>query len=106
METMSKVMLNHRPLLDYAVKRPRRWVWLLGLMLLFGSLGGQVASAQNDARRLAIRTLSSPPEWVSGGDVRIEVRVPADVALRSVVVEAEGADVTRPPRCGRRAAPA
>lgn len=38
--------------------------------------------------------LSSPPEWVSGGDARVEVVVPREVPLGGVTVAAGGTDVT------------
>jgi hypothetical protein len=43
---------------------------------------------------LDISVVSSPPEYVSGGDARIEVKVPAATALGDVRVTLDGADVT------------
>jgi hypothetical protein len=45
-------------------------------------------------RALALRVVSSPPRLVSGGDARVEVVVPAGVALADVTVELNGTDVT------------
>ena len=50
------------------------------------------AWAGND--RLALEVVSSPPAYVSGGDARVEVSVPAGTALSSVRVTVNGADVT------------
>ena len=43
---------------------------------------------------LVLRVVSSPPELVSGGAARVEVAVPAGVALIDVTVELNGIDVT------------
>ena len=44
--------------------------------------------------KLEVSVVSSPPEYVSGGDARIEVAVPAETALSAVDVTLNGADVT------------
>ena len=49
------------------------------------------ALAGND--KLEITVVSSPAEYVSGGDARIEVAVPEGTALSSVRVTLNGADV-------------
>ena len=43
---------------------------------------------------LAISVVSSPPLYVSGDDARVEIAVPADVALTAVAVTLNGSDVT------------
>ncbi|MCZ7590142.1 MAG: DUF6351 family protein [Gaiella sp.] len=43
---------------------------------------------------LAMRVVSSPPALVSGGDARVEVTVPASVALGAVKVTLDGSDVS------------
>lgn len=43
---------------------------------------------------LELRVVSSPPQLVSGGDARVEVAVPAGVALSAVTVQLNGTDVT------------
>ena len=43
---------------------------------------------------LAISVVSSPPLYVSGDDARVEVAVPAEVALAAVTVSLNGSDVT------------
>jgi hypothetical protein len=53
--------------------------------------GGPPAGNQG---ALAISVVSSPPEYVSGGDARIEVAVPDATALGDVDVTLNGADVT------------
>ena len=50
------------------------------------------ATAANDA--LALTVVSSPAQYVSGGDARIEVAVPAGTALSAVSVTLNGANVT------------
>jgi hypothetical protein len=50
------------------------------------------ALAGND--KLEITVVSSPAEYVSGGDARVEVAVPDGTALSSVKVTLNGADVT------------
>ena len=67
---------------------------LLSAALLLVLLGSRVPGPGEGADRLRLRVVSSPPEFVSGGDARIEVLVPTGVPLDSVVVEAAGADVT------------
>src|SRR5688500_20370969 len=42
----------------------------------------------------ALSVVSSPAEYVSGGDARIEVAVPDGTALSAVTVTLNGADVT------------
>jgi len=43
---------------------------------------------------LQLRLVSSPPQYVSGGDARVEVAVPDATPLSAVRVEVNGADVT------------
>src|SRR6187455_176884 len=43
---------------------------------------------------LGLRVVSSPPQYVSGGDARVEVAVPAATSLDAVRVTLDGADVT------------
>src|SRR5687767_3086761 len=50
------------------------------------------ALATPDSVELSV--VSSPAEYVSGGDARIEVSVPDKVSLDDVVVRLNGADVT------------
>ena len=50
------------------------------------------ATAATDA--LGLTVVSSPAQYVSGGDARIEVAVPAGTALSAVRVTLNGADVT------------
>src|SRR5215212_12284085 len=43
---------------------------------------------------LELRVVSSPPQYVSGGDARVEVAVPPAISLAAVRVTLDGADVT------------
>ena len=90
---MSQVIPNASTPSDSTRKLPRFLSPLLGLVVLM-LLGSQAAGSEKDVDHLRLRVVSSPPELVSGGDARIEVLVPSDVPLVSVVVEAAGADVT------------
>ncbi|MCP5041818.1 MAG: hypothetical protein GY944_12380, partial [bacterium] len=44
--------------------------------------------------RVKINVLSSPPEYVSGGDARIEIQLPFFVPVDRVRVALDGVDVT------------
>src|SRR4051794_26948096 len=52
------------------------------------------SAAAKDKDRLDIRVVSSPPQYVSGGDARVEIVVPEKTALSAVRVTVNGADVT------------
>src|SRR5215212_9030407 len=43
---------------------------------------------------LQLRVVSSPPQYVSGGDARVEVAVPDATPLSAVRIAVNGADVT------------
>lgn len=62
---------------------------LLFLLIVTALLFGAAA-----AEAPVISVLSGPPEWVSGGDARLLVTVPAGVPLAEVNVLQGGADVT------------
>lgn len=53
-----------------------------------------MALAQS-AAKLEIKTLSSRPDLVSGGDALVEVRAPAGVSLNQVTLTLNGKDVTK-----------
>ena len=53
-----------------------------------------MALAQS-AAKLEIKTLSSRPDLVSGGDALVEVRVPAGVSLNQLSLTLNGMDVTK-----------
>ena len=57
------------------------------------NLGARQAAAQSTAK-LEIKTLSSRPDLVSGGDALIEVKAPAGTALNHVTLTLNGKDVT------------
>lgn len=56
-------------------------------------LGGHVYS--QSATGFEIRTLSSRPEFASGGDAFVEVKAPAGVSLNQITLALNGRDVTR-----------
>jgi hypothetical protein len=60
--------------------------------LLTGLAGGKGFS--QTAAKLEIKTLSSRPDLVSGGDALIEVRAPADTQLSQLTLSLNGKDVT------------
>lgn len=47
------------------------------------------------AQKLELRTLSSPPEMVSGGDVLVEATIPPQLAGKQAAFSLNGADITR-----------
>ena len=57
-------------------------------------LGGPAAHADPGAHKAEIRTLSTRPDTVSGGDVLVQVDVPSSVRLTDVRVTLNGRDVT------------
>jgi hypothetical protein len=78
----------------------RRLRWTLGAALataaavLVQATGAGEGPPAGRHRALALRVVSSPPRLVSGGAARVEVVVPAGVALADVRVELNGTDVT------------
>jgi hypothetical protein len=78
----------------------RRLRWALGAALataaavLVQATGAGEGPPAARHRALALRVVSSPPRLVSGGDARVEVVVPAGVALADVTVELNGTDLT------------
>jgi len=56
--------------------------------------GGSDGNPPPTPAAFEIRTLSSPPDMVSGGDTLLQVRAPEDVALDKVRVSLNGKDVT------------
>ncbi|MEK6322555.1 MAG: DUF6351 family protein [Acidobacteriota bacterium] len=62
---------------------------IVGILAGFnGSVGSQSAA------RLEIKTLSSRPDLVSGGDALVEVKAPAGTRLTTITVALNGKDVT------------
>jgi hypothetical protein len=53
-----------------------------------------VAHAQTSRNGFEIRTLSTRPDFVSGGDVLVQITVPATLAADKLVVSANGHDVS------------
>src|SRR5688572_19382193 len=63
---------------------------------IVGALAGFVSSdafAQS-APKLDIRTLSSRPDMVSGGDALVEVKMPAGISFPQIKLTLNGKDVT------------
>src|SRR5687767_9826254 len=70
-----------------------RMVWLLVAIALV-SIGGEHAFAQAQSRSpINIRTLSSRPDLVSGGDTLLAVSVPAGTSGDRLTVTLNGTDV-------------
>jgi len=65
----------------------------LGLIALLGALTAPVA-AQKATPSLDIRALSSRPEFVTGGDVLLEIAGPANLTTKNLAVRANGKDVS------------
>ena len=42
-----------------------------------------------------LNVLSSPAHLISGGDARVEINIPADLAVEQVLVYLNGADITQ-----------
>ncbi len=73
--------------------------WLFAIAVAFaitvtnGSFSERQAAAQSTAK-LEIKTLSSRPDLVSGGDALVEVKAPAGTALNHVTLTLNGKDVS------------
>ncbi len=72
---------------------------LIAVILVLGSFITNNAFAQS-AAKLEIRTLSSRPDLVAGGDALVEVRVPPGVLLGQITLTLNGKDVTSQLRDG------
>ena len=66
---------------------------VIGLVALLGALTNPVA-AQKAAPSLDIHTLSTRPEFVSGGDVLLQIAGPANLTAKNVTVRVNGKDVS------------
>lgn len=64
------------------------------LIVIFALVGFCATGLSQTAGRLKIRTVSSRPDLVSGGDVLIEIKAPASVQLSRVLLTLNGKDVT------------
>ena len=62
--------------------------------LVVAAAGLAAAPAALGAGELEINVVSSPAQYVSGGDARVEIAVPAGIALGDVQVTLNGTDVT------------
>ncbi|MEO6725565.1 MAG: DUF6351 family protein [Blastocatellia bacterium] len=64
---------------------------VVGILAGFGNSIGHSQSSSN----LEIKTLSSRPDLVSGGDALVEVKAPAGTQLNQITLTLNGKDVTR-----------
>jgi len=84
MSFIAKTFLTHR--------RIAFTLWaVIGILSGFGNNTGHSQSVS----KLEIRTLSSRPDLVSGGDALIEVKAPAGAHLNQITLTLNGKDVTR-----------
>ncbi|HTF37430.1 MAG TPA: DUF6351 family protein, partial [Blastocatellia bacterium] len=72
---------------------PGRITAVIAVVGVLGGFSCNNAFAQS-ATQLEIRTLSSRPRFVSGGDALIEVKAPAGVSLSQITLILNGKDVT------------
>jgi hypothetical protein len=72
-------------------------VWLAASLLLSG---GALADENEGAGKLELIALSTRPDMVSGGDVLVQVNVPAATRLDQVVISLNGRNVTSAFRAG------
>ena len=75
-----------------AIREYRRTVLLLGAPILMGA--ASLASHAQAAGTLSVTTLSSRPEFVSGGDALVEVKVPQGTQSSDLGVLLNDRDVT------------
>ena len=67
-------------------------VIVIALVIGWGSQSGNTFA--QSAAKLEIRTLSSRPEFVSGGDALVEVKAPTGWSLNEIILTLNGKDVT------------
>ncbi len=72
---------------------PGRRTAVIAVVFVLGCFSSSNAFAQS-AAKLEIRTLSSRPDLVSGGDALGEVKAPAGVSLSQITLTLNGKDVT------------
>src|SRR5262245_39956253 len=80
---------------DVSVNSANRQLLLCVLAIagiIIGPFAGKAFS--QSAKRLEITTLSSRPEFVSGGDALVEVKAPAGTQLNQLTLTLNGKDVT------------
>ena len=70
--------------------------WLTGLMaaLAMGGVAGLASCSSNNSEPIEIRTASNRADLVSGGDVLVELMLPAGAGISGLRVTAGGRDVT------------
>lgn len=66
----------------------------IGLVAVAGALTIPVAAQQKTLPALEIRALSTRPEFVSGGDVLLQIAGPANLTTKNVSVHVNGKDVS------------
>src|SRR5689334_21789385 len=62
--------------------------------VVFACLFSLVSALAQSHQKLEIRTLSSRPDLVSGGDALVEVKTPAGVTVSQLTLTLNGKDVT------------
>src|SRR5262249_33430254 len=90
MNFVTKVILTDR----------RTAIIVFAVVPVLVGLGNGTAYSQSGAR-LEIKTLSSRPDMVSGGDALIEVKAPAGAQLSQLTLTLNGKDVTNQLRLER-----
>jgi len=90
MNFVTKVILTDR----------RTAIIVFAVVAVLVGLGNGTAYSQSGAR-LEIKTLSSRPDMVSGGDALIEVKAPAGAQLSQLTLTLNGKDVTNQLRLER-----
>jgi hypothetical protein len=73
---------------------PSRLIAVIAVLLVFGSTSRGGNTFAQSGSKLEIRTLSSRPEFVSGGDALVEIKAPAGSSLNQIILTLNGKDVT------------
>jgi len=84
------VMKFHAQLLNW-LGRHRESLALCALLVLTAAAAPQPALA---SQRLEVKTLSSKPDMVSGGDALVQVTGPAEILAKKLSIGVNGRDVT------------
>ena len=77
----------------------------IGLVAVVGTLTIPVAAQQKAPPSLEIRALSTRPEFVSGGDVLLQIAGPATLTSKNLTVRLNGKDVSAAFKPGAQPAP-
>ena len=78
----------------------------LGILIITSALSMPMAAQQKpSAPALEIRTLSTRPEFVSGGDVLVQITGPATLTVKNITVRVNGKDASAAFKPGQALAP-